>query len=768
MPYFSIPNHVTREIKKTYTDPQDAAADAKLNRPNFASKEERRAWLASSKTDTAIISLYEGLNPDLRVSFKEDNPPMVIHGVIVDYDASAPGTLADRVKHIRDFYSLTPALCPQYIVVSPSGHHRLVYEFAEPCSLRGCPDKFLVFFLQEFRKLLRLSSVMGGLDEAAYLKPSTYYDAEGVWERISPDPFPLVEVEGLFVGTARKIKKSDYGASLTEIPMEAIKDRIEELFPGRWPADVPFVEGCRGPAVWDPNSTNPTTTIYRAEGVYRFSSDRGFHPYSEILGRDFVRQWEDNKLGQATKNFYYCPHGTKNYFVKIGGTKGAWEPQGLGDVQRRLVSGWGLSRKAPSASSVSEVDQAIQHIQDYKKVDGVVPFVFNKNDVVDTSFRVFLNSARVRVMDPAPEQAASTTPIYGKNVLVQPGRKHPYPWGVGFPWIAEWLMSMFPSGSPRKQLIYLLCWLKIAYQAARSGDPSKGQALFLVGGVGVGKTFFNSAFVELIFGGSREATDYLLGETKFNKELLETGFWTVDDAKASKTVEAHQRFTEEVKRFVANPSVTYQPKYVDTQTIPYNGRVCITLNGDELSLRMIPDLTRSIADKVMILKLADKAHFQFKERSENVRTLRQQLPYFLRWLINWSPPDSMIDNHARFGMKTFIHRGIRDSALSCSIESDLLDIMAPLWASDDEFMKIKATNGTWVGTAAELYVVLMNNALTMQLVKHQTSRSLGRRLSALATIPGTGVSRGGDRTKQSTYTIRPPEFLLIKEDSPEF
>jgi hypothetical protein len=768
MPYFSIPNHVTRDIKRTYDDPLVAAQDAVMGRPSFKDKEERRKWLAKPDTNTAILSLYEGLNPDLRVSLKEGNPVALVHGILVDYDAAAPGSLADIVKHIEDFYKDTPALRPQWLVVTPSGHYRLVWEFAEPCSLRGTPDKFPIGFLQEFRKLVRLSSVLAGLDEAAYLKPSTYYDAEGIWERVSPDPFPVVEVDGVFFGAAKKVNGSELGG-ITEIPMEAIKERIEEVFPGRWPVDVPFVDGCRGPAVWDPNSTNPTTTIYRTTGAWRFSSDKGFHGYAEILGRDFVRQWEDNKLGQATKNFYYCPHGSKNYYVKIGGSRGTWEPQGLGDVHRRLVSGWGLNRKTPAATSVSELDLAIQHIQDHKKVDSIIPFVFNKKDVVEVANHRYLNCARVRVMEPEPEQVNNPNIAYGKRNLVQPGRKHVYPWGAGFPWIAEWLFSLFPLGAPRKQVVYLLCWIKQAYESARAGDPAQGQALFLVGGVGVGKTFFNSVFMDEILGGTSVASDYLLGETKFNKELLESGFWTVDDSKAAQDVKDHQRFTEGIKAFVANPKVLYQPKYVDSVSVPYNGRVCITLNEDERSLRMIPDLSRNIADKLIILRLAEKRTFQFhRDAAINRKTVRQQLPHFLRWLINWTPPEHILRGHDRFGMKSFIHRKVRNDSLTSGIDSDILDIMAPLWSNDDEFVKLRDSGGAWSGSAADLYSVMISNPLTMHLIKSQTPRSIGRKLSLLATIPGSGVTRGGDKTRFSTYTIEPPSALRADEDSPDF
>jgi hypothetical protein len=767
MPYFAIPNFVTREIKQTYDDPLEAAQDARVNRPHFPTKDDRREWLNKPKTDSRVISLFEGLNPDLRVSIKEGNPPTILHGVIVDYDAKAPGSLQDIVKHIREFYKDTPALTPQWLVQSPSGNYRLVWEFADGCSLRGLPDKFILSFLAEFKKLCKLGSVMAGLDDAAYLKPSTYYDADGIWEVVNADFFPISDLDGVFFSSVRKATKEDLGGGeLMEIPMEAIKDRIDELFPGRWPVDIPFVDGCRGPAVWDPIATNPTTTMYSKRGAFRFSSDKGFHTYAEILGKDFVRQWEDNKLGQATKGFFYCPNGTKNYFVRSGGRTGTWEPQGLGDVQRRLVNNWRLSRKAPSASEVSEVDQAVQFIQDCKKIDGCIPFIYDKRDVVDTITNRFLNIARAKVLEPIPEATDQKQPRY----KVTPGRRHPYRWGEGFPWIARWLDSWFPLGAPRKQLVYLLCWIKQGYEGARRGEPQKGQALFLVGGTDRGKTLFNGEFMERIFGGSRDAGKFLLGKTDFNKELLEAGHWRVDDAEAAVDKRDHTRFTERVKQFVANPTVPYHPKFVDALSVPYNGRLCITLNEDEESLRMIPDLDRNIADKVLILRLADDKGglFQFPSRGDVSKNLTTQLPYFLRWLINWMPPEYVTKGFNRFGMRAYIHERVRLSSLSAGLDSDLLDIMAPLWANDDDFKAMLCGEGAWTGSAADLFSLLASNPVTSMHVRGMTTRVLGKKLSTLSGIPGSGVEKVEGRSRMRCYKVRPPELLLANEESPMF
>jgi hypothetical protein len=762
--YFNIPNHITREIDRTFGDPLEAAAVALKNSTSHTDKAQRRAWLADPKTQTAIISLFEGLNPSLRVSVKEGNPVVLIHGIIADYDSTAPGNFQDQIKHVQDFYANTsPSLTPQWIQRTFSGHFRLVWEFAEPCSLRGCHDQFLVAFVAEFKKLCRMSAVLAALDEAALVKASTYYDAMGDWERINPNPFPVVDVDGVFFGAVRKAAKEKDHGGLTEIPMEAIKQKIDDLYPGRWPVDVPFVEGCRGPAVWDPIGLNPTTTIYTTTGAFRFSTAKGFHSYEELLGKDFVRGWQDNKMGQVAKHFYFQPRA-RCYFTKINGT---WEVQGLTDIQRRLINDWSLSRKPPSHNRGSETEQAVQYIQDYRKIDATLPFIFNKKEVVEMNNNLFLNTSRVRVMEPAPDAVNIPNSPITRN-KVRPNANSPYAWSDGFPWIASWLGSWFDD--PRRQLVYLLCWLKQGYESARSGDPAKGQALFLVGGTDRGKTLFNGPdFCGAIFGSSVDASNFLVGGTQFNKELIEAGYWRVDDAQAATNKEQHTKFTERVKAHVANPTIQYQPKYVDSQSVVYNGRLCITLNEDDDSMRMIPDLDRNIVDKLIILKLASRTAFSFPQtRGDISKLLKSQIPYFLRWLLHWTPPKQLTMGQTRFGMRSYIHKAVRTASLMSGLESDLLDITGVLWANDDEFCNLLKTGGAWEGSAAEFFGVLMGNPMTSQLTRGMTPRVLGRKLAALAEIKGSGVERTITRTKVSRYKLYAPEILLPHEDSPKF
>jgi hypothetical protein len=60
----------------------------------------------------------------------------------------------------------------------------------------------------------------------------------------------------------------------------------------------------------------------------------------------------------------------------------------------------------------------------------------------------------------------------------------------------------------------------------------------------------------------------------------------------------------------------------------------------------------------------------------------------------------------------------------------------------------------WVGSAAAFFAELISTPSTIPIIKTQTPRSIGRGLSRMARNPSSGVTRGGNKTRFSTYTIQ--------------
>jgi hypothetical protein len=401
-----------------------------------------------------------------------------------------------------------------------------------------------------------------------------------------------------------------------------------------------------------------------------------------------------------------------------------------------LAGACGLNRTRGQGNTLSEVESALLHIHQSKVLDGAVPVVFDKRETIDIGGKRLLNLARVRVMEP---DTSTPNPV----------------WGQGFPWIAGWLGSMF---RPRKQLVYLMAWLKLFYEGARDGSLNKGHVVFVVGGRGIGKTLMNEQWIPLLMGGGVNASSYFVKGEKFVADLMEFGHWHIDDSEAASDRTSHTRFTERVKGLVANGQFEYQPKFVNRQMIPHKGRLMVTLNGDPASLLMIPDLDRNIEDKLIVFGLPETTSWAFPGRAQTDRILRSESPHFLNWLTNWKPTKYVVDSNLRWGMKNYIHPVVRREATASSFDGDIFGVLEILWATDNDWVDLKKAGEPWVGSAAELTQIISGYPNLRQQLSGMTVRSIGMRLAKLAKTPESGVRfpkcnkhKGSNSTRYEIY-----------------
>jgi hypothetical protein len=163
----------------------------------------------------------------------------------------------------------------------------------------------------------------------------------------------------------------------------------------------------------------------------------------------------------------------------------------------------------------------------------------------------------------------------------------------------------------------------------------------------------------------------LSGGTIFNRELIEVPLWCIDDGTLNSDPSSHQKFSELIKRTVANPFFSYHPKFHDQQRAEWRGRVMVTLNADATSVRMIPNLDASLEDKIIVLKFADQK-MTFPADIEAI--IARELPFFLRWLVDWEMPVHIAGEN-RFGIKAFIHEDIRAAAIHSGDAGDVLEMI---------------------------------------------------------------------------------------------
>lgn len=84
----------------------------------------------------------------------------------------------------------------------------------------------------------------------------------------------------------------------------------------------------------------------------------------------------------------------------------------------------------------------------------------------------------------------------------------------------------------------------------------------------------------------------------------------IDDTVSAASFQDQRKATELIKRGVANPRISFMAKHVDAITIPWSGRIIVSLNDDANSMSVIPTMDSSNRDKLMAFKVCKK-YFQF-------------------------------------------------------------------------------------------------------------------------------------------------------------
>jgi hypothetical protein len=348
--------------------------------------------------------------------------------------------------------------------------------------------------------------------------------------------------------------------------------------------------------------------------------------------------------------------------------------------------------------------------------------VFSREETTTFAGKRYLNTSRSRIVEPAAG---------------------PLKWGEGFPWLADFLDSLF---DPDEQLDFFISWLAYAYRNAHAGKPRNGQAIFLAGDVNQGKTLLSNVLLGGLFGGNMDASEFLLGESRFNKELFEVGMWTVDDTVPSSDPKKQQLYSAMLKKIPANYAFQYHPKFRDQIMLPWAGRVVITCNADPESIRILPDIEMSILDKICLFAIRT-ARRDFTDAADRIRA---ELPAFARWLLDYQIPEHCRGD-VRFGVKCYHHAALIETARQSGRTAGFIELL-------ERFLRSRFAHpyrGDWTGTATDMLAEMMAHDATRHVAAKYTPDQIGRRLGQLksqgypidyARIPG------GSRVR--SWTIR--------------
>lgn len=634
MKIFSLPNlvgHVVSILDDT------TASQLPSQRPSNMTKEIYNRWCREATTKAHFISAWEGLNAQGRIS--ETNPSRYLHGIIADYDN------ANAMSKIQALANSTGHL-PTWVVQSfTPGKCRLIWVFENPVLVAN-PD-ITAEFLKKLDEKIKISHALPGFDKASW-KDTQYFELGSNWQSITgalPIPDSLLSECMLQGGMAAKMELAD-----TEIPIDVIAEEVERRWPGRWGGQ--FVEGAAGPLFWIDPFLNHRNAVVRENGMVCFSdrAPSNFMPWRAILGDKFVEKYETERAAKLAEMFYF--DGTSYWTNTLNG--GTWKPLNQNNAQLHLKNAR-CSPRIIKGAFVSEVDKVLVHIHTNRNVAAAVPMLFRDEAVVSYNGEDYLNISNKQAMAPGDNGDPAN-----------------------FPWIWDFIMNGLDgeqNGIPASE--YFIGWLRRFWLTSYQKNPQPGQSVILAGEAHTGKTFFSKCVLGVAVGGSITAEDILLQRTKFNRQAAHNALWRCDDAIAEGDARTKQILANSLKAMAANPTVLYQPKFVDAAELPFLGRVFLTCNTDPESLKILPYLDGTIKDKLMMFRIKEgyRPHF-FGINSENEARAQAELPFFLRWLMDYKVNPAVLDPHSqRFEIASFHHATLVAEANSEQPESLLAELI---------------------------------------------------------------------------------------------
>ena len=618
--------------------------------PKFSSKPKYKEWCSDTKTDHVFITLQEGECPSERISSK--NPVFACNGIIIDYDAKTP----DEVIEAGINTAGKKYVKPQYYHKTFSGGLRTIYPFKEKvlCSAEVHPN-----FIKGLCRALGVERLFAGVDKSSYEASQVFHlysELIEVGEPLDPSFYKPI----LF----KSLEKAPPKSSDTSIPLADVEEGIKQKYQNyNWPS---FEVGSRGDLFFVEPYKDSEGCMVVEDGIVCFSTraPQGFMTWKDLLGDEFIREYEKKKYAVLNEEFWY--NGKSYYYLDEG------HPVTISDKLLLLeLKHKGFTSDVKPNKTMSEIDSAFRSIAKHNRVHEVAPCIWNKERVVRHSSNKILNSSNLVPMQPSDVRDPSKCE-----------------------WSMNFIEQLFCSGTD-----HFFHWWKRIYESVLSQQKAQGQCLIIVGPSGRGKTLLSNKFVGDSCGGFADASDYIAGNTTFNKELAYKAIWTVDDTVSAASDQDQRRATEINKRITANPKIEVNEKYQNAVTVPWTGRIIITTNDDANSISVIPSLDSSNEEKIIALRVRDDASKSFPENEDLEEKIQRELPYLLREILEMKLP-ARLKGSSRYGVKGFIDPFIKDAAYDNSSRSTIAELID--WFCKEHRNLMTHANDIWTGTTTEL------------------------------------------------------------------
>lgn len=648
-----------------------------------ANKQARQKWYHHQETAHYFYTGIEAANRNQRIS-KKDNPPKIIRAIAADFDMKmSDERIAEAVEGMR--------LKPAAIERSLGGNTRLVWLLAQPISVETYD--FCSFILQKAVAWLKMS-LLPGLDEPAFTDPARLLCNGGEWRATGHLPIAAEEIQAFFVACGQEFNFKSCVSG--EIPLEEVEKGMREKFPGfSWPGE--FVLEAQGPSFWLPNSTSTMSAIVKKEGMFTFSgsAERPFYTWTDILGAEFARAFAVSSISKATNDIHW---DGKQFWRKIDGRYKGIEPT---EMMNYFEVVCGLNSRS-ERGTISGIKRVLAHIYEHNRIDGAAPFVGRPPGKILFEGDPVLNTYINKVVPPASMWTA---------------------WGStgGFPFLSQYYDLLL---DPHEQLVHFLAWYKHFYASLYFMAPMPGQNIFLMGPPGGGKTLGSRKVIGASVGGALDASDFLTRSNDFNSQMFHRAVWAIDDETMGESASTQAFFHASLKKATANQQFMSHKKYGVPTMTEWMGRIIVTTNLDHVSSRSLGGMDNSSKDKTSLFRCSAACEAIFPSREILEATIRNELPYFLRWLLDWEVP-AHIQRHIRYGYASYHEPTLLDQAHQSGKSAPFKELL--LEALTQHFVdNPRAT--TWRGTTTALLRLINSNPqndFVMRSIKlEQTNRYL--------------------------------------------
>lgn len=707
---------------------------------SFSSKEIYKQWCKNPKTDHMFFSGFEGLDPAQRIKAgKSDveafiNPPYKMHGFVCDYDGVFNGQ-PDIDKILKN--PPVPEYMPSYVASTFSGHCRVIWRFESPILLPG-NKKFLKAFLAILIKKLKANRWFAGMDEDALNKPEQYYEAGADWLPIRPDSeIPSALLNLWAYEAAKNIRFADWDKE--EVSLSTVKLEIDKRWPGAF--DGPFVEGVRCRRFWDSTADNETAAVVHKDGFQCFTGHTPFVSWRDLLGTEWIDSTEATKMARLAEKIFY--DASTGNFWRWNDVE--WRMSRPGEFHEYLRT-IGFASTRDKSDTASGTDRMCTFLRDHRRVIATQPFIFEPQGLAYIGDLPYLNTSRVKVMEPAAK--SSVPDMVGV-------------WGIDgpryFPFLHGMMSSFFdrdPNGVD--QLLVFLCWLKHFYENAYILKPQPGQCVFFVGKEGKGKTLLAGGVLGKIMGGSSDGADWLVNGSTWTDNLVHKPLILIDDSLLANNRHAHMRFCALLKKLVANPDFAYNGKWKATGETRWNGRAMGLCNNDLLSKTVLPTLESSNKTKIDLFLTNDK-QYKYPRREEITAAINQEGPNFCRFLMLLVIPNDMINyEDTRFHLQAYQHPQLYQQSLQAGQSTQVLELLQT-WLK--QYRELYPKRASWKGTMTELYQelaatqnlagLLPRNGLQGLLIGLSSLAARGYPIQQLPTDPTDGLDYWKIATKMT-------------------